>query len=97
MSLVDRRVAGLVLVLALPRGIRKRRVELAQVGGDLVAPGDRALVGRLSDRVLSVKRFEASESPFTAASVSRSMTSRAFPMSASPRPTGTSYARTPRR
>jgi hypothetical protein len=47
-----------VLVPLLPRVIRKRRDELAKVGGDLVAPGDRALVGRLSDRVLSVKRFE---------------------------------------
>src|SRR6478672_11530707 len=58
MSLIDRRVAGLVLVPLLPRVIRKHRAELAKVGGDLVAPGDRALVGRLSDRVLSVKRFE---------------------------------------
>ena len=62
-SLVDRRVAGLVLVPVLPRVIRKRRAELAQVGGDLVAPGDRALVGRLSDRVLSVKRFEGPDRP----------------------------------
>src|SRR6478735_5397299 len=39
-SLVDRRVADLVLVPLLPRVIRKRRAELAKVGGDMVAPGD---------------------------------------------------------
>ena len=57
-SFVDCRLAALVLGPLLPCGIRKRCAELGQVGGDVVAPGDRALVGRLSDRVLSLKPFE---------------------------------------
>src|SRR4029077_13818116 len=36
----------------------KCSAELGQVGGDLAPPSDRVLVGRLSDRILSVEPFE---------------------------------------
>ena len=94
-SLVDHGVAGLVLVPVLIRGVRKRRAELAQVGGDLVAPGDRALVGRLSDRVLSVNGFAGLRIALEYQSVIRSMTSRASPTSASSRRPRRSYAGRP--